>query len=253
MTYSRDKAAVMLTGVWACCLLGGCSGWDGTLQGLMRKLSGPSPKQQVAMAFDTEDPDLRREGIIGLSDRKWGLKEPYLKGYAAILKTDKNALVRAAAVRALGKAQDPNYLPDVTRSLDDESETVRQDAATALEEFVGEPAVGPLRKHAIEDSDKTVRAHCARALRNYRREDVYRTLVECLDDTAFAVRHQAHESLVALTGAELGYDPEPWQQTTLSEAPAAVEKTGSWWDRLRWRKKKPSTQPATQPGEAKGP
>jgi hypothetical protein len=254
MTQTKHRIAVMLTGVCASGLLSGCSGWDGTLDGLMRKFSGPTPKQQVAMAFDTEDPDQRREGIIGLSSHKWGLQEPYLKGYAAILKTDRNALVRAAAVRALGKAEDPNYLPAVAGALEDESETVRQDAGAALDGLIGPEAVEPLRKHALEDADKTVRANCARALRHYRRDDVYRGLVECLSDRSLAVRHQAHESLVALSGTDLGHEPEDWAKVSLSDVPAAEAggTSGSWWDRFRRKKKAPTTQPATQPAGPDG-
>ena len=81
-------------------LLSGCSGGQETSLGdAVRSMWGPSPKELVAWAFDPNDPDRRREGIIGLSSKDWGLKEPYLKGYAALLKTDKDPLVRAAAVR----------------------------------------------------------------------------------------------------------------------------------------------------------
>jgi hypothetical protein len=121
--------AAVLTG----CSKGGGEGGNVTLNSMVQKLSGPAPSQLVAWAFDPNDPDRRRQGVVGLSSKDWGLKEPYLKGYAALLKTDKDPLVRAAAVRALGRAQDPNYAPDITRALMDTDVTVRQDAATALD------------------------------------------------------------------------------------------------------------------------
>jgi len=239
--------------------LGGCgksgdvdsgSGKDWTLNALLKKLSGRSPSQSVAMAFDPNDADRRREGIVALSKKDWGLKEPYLKGYAAILRTDEDPLVRAAAVRALGKAADPNYVGDVSRALFDRVTFVRQDAAGALDKLIGETAIEPLRDRAAGDADQDVRAYCARALRHYRRDDVVQTLAKCLVDKAFSVRHEAHASLVALAGRDLGYDPQAWGNLALKGlGPAkAPEKRKSWWDRL-WRGfKKPPPKPTTQPG-----
>ena len=40
-----------------------------SLQNLIQKLSGPTPKQKVAMAFDPNDADRRRMGIIGLTEK----------------------------------------------------------------------------------------------------------------------------------------------------------------------------------------
>lgn len=221
-----------------------------TLQNFLKKLRGQSPKQNVAMAFDPNDADRRREGILALSERKWGLKEPYLKGYAAILKTDEDPLVRSAAVRALGKAKDPKYLDVVARSLLDRVVFVRQDAATALDGLVGDAAVGPLRDRAANDIDQDVRANCAKALRHYRRDDVAQTLVACLSDKAFSVRHEAHASLVELTGRDLGYEPQDWANVTLqAPSPDKPQKPDSWWDRLWRRRKKPTPPPPPKAGK----
>ncbi|MGB2819655.1 MAG: HEAT repeat domain-containing protein [Phycisphaerae bacterium] len=220
-----------------------------TLQKLLKKLSGRTPTENVAMAFDPNDPDLRRDGILGLSRKDWGLKEPYLKGYAAILRTDDDPLVRSAAVRALGKAKDPNYIEDVARSLFDPVAFVRQDAAAALDGLIGDVAVDPLRNRAVNDTDQDVRANCAKALRHYRRNDVVRTLAECMSDKAFSVRYQAHGSLVAVAGRDLGYDPQDWAGVALEGLPPKEpeKEPDSWWDRL-WRGlKKPAPKPAASP------
>jgi len=198
----------------------------------------------VAMAFDPNDPDRRREGIIGLSQHDYGLKEPYLEGYATLLRSDRDPLVRAAAVRALGKAQDPNYLPAVTAALSDPSVTVRQDAAAALGSLTGPAATGPLCRAALEDEDKLVRAHCAQALRHYRQQPVYDTLVKCLSDPAFAVRYEAHESLVALGGTDLGYDPRAWSRAGLPAKQAKGE-ARPWW---RWPRAGKSAPAGSQAG-----
>ena len=255
MRTHRHAAALTAACVAACALAGGCGNdaeaW--TLQGLLKKLSGSTPKQNVAMAFDPNDADRRREGILGLSEKGWGLREPYLKGYAAILRTDDDPLVRAAAVRALGKAKDPNYLEDVGRALFDKVDFVRQDAAAALDNLTGPAAVDPLCNRVLNDTNQDVRANCARALRHYRRQDALQTLIECLADKAFGVRYQAHQSLVALTGQDRGFDQEKWVGVTLPTAEAAPEEAGNWWDRL-WRiGRKPSPEPPGQesPAEAR--
>ncbi len=249
----------------ACCLLPiaslalsaavltGCSkGGDGEKLTLSQKLWGPPPSQLVAWAFDPNDPDKRRQGVVGLSAKSWGLKEPYLKGYAALLKTDKDPLVRAAAVRALGRAQDPNYAPDVTRALLDTDTTVRQDAATALDNVYNDGSAMALRSRAMSDADQDVRAGSCRALRHHHSIAVVRTLVDCLSDKAFSVRFQAHQSLVEVVGKDLGYDPESWSDVAgaraLSPQPAASSVAAPWWDWMRVSK--PSGEPTTRPAPA---
>jgi HEAT repeat protein len=220
-----------------------------TLQNLLKKLRGRTPRENVALAFDPNDPDLQRDAILALSKKDWGLKEPYLKGYAAILRTDEDPLVRSAAVRALGKAGDPKYMEDVARTLFDRVPFVRQDAAAALDDLVGDVAVEPLRNRAVNDTDQDVRANCARALRHYRRNDAVQTLVQCLSDKAFAVRYQAHASLAAIAGKDLGYEPQDWAGLALEGLPPATpaKEPGSWWDRL-WRGlRKPGAKPAPKP------
>jgi hypothetical protein len=253
MTGDVPKTVAMAACVVLAALAGGCKGGSSdspfTLQGMWGRLRGPTPSEQVAMTFDVEDPDRRREGILGLSSHDWGLREPYLKGYATILRTDTSPLVRSAAVRALGKARDPNYLPDVVAALSDAREAVRHDAAVALDSLPGPAAVEPLRTRARQDASQDVRAACAKALRHYPERDVLNTLVQCLGDEAFGVRWQAHESLVALSGQDRGYDAADWVDVALEGAPGPpARKQRPWWDLLGVTKPKPPEPPATQPG-----
>jgi hypothetical protein len=219
-----------------------------TFDGMMKKIVGPSAKDRVAMAFDPNDADRRREGVLGLSKHDWGLKEPYLKGYDALLRTDKEPLVRAAAARALGKAKDPTYLPSVAKALYDPAEPVRVDSAIALDSLTGEQAVEALRNRAVLDDSQDVRAAAAKALRHYRREDVVRTLMECLTDKAFSVRHQAHASLVEIVGQDLGYQPADWSAVA-GRPLAGPPKPASWWDRM-WQRSETPRKPESPPAAA---
>ena len=233
-------------------VLSGCSkGGDGGNVSMAEKILGPSPTKLVAWAFDPNDPDRRRQGVVGLSSKDWGLKEPYLKGYAALLKTDKDPLVRAAAVRALGRAHDPNYAPDVTRALMDTDVTVRQDAATALDKVYDNSSAPALRNRVLNDVDQDVRANSCRALRHHRNIAVARALVDCLSDKAFSVRYQAHGSLVEIVGKDLGYDGQNWADMVGAQtlAPKAAQPDKApWWDWMRVSK--PAGPPATRPASA---
>ncbi len=242
-------AAALLAGCEKSAGSGDSEEWTLDYQ-LKQLILGRPATDSVAMAFDPNDPDRRRQGILELSEEEWGLRERYLKGYAAILRTDGDPLVRAAAVRALGKAADPNYVENIARALFDEHLAVRQDAATALDNVHGEVAIDPLRNRAVNDVNQDVRAKSAMALRHYRREDVVRTLVECLGDKAFAVRYRAHQALVEILGEDRGYDPLAYRDVAVDGLPPAApeQDEATWWDRLWQRSRKPSDKPPGDEG-----
>lgn len=233
--------------------LSGCGDKAKTLDEAQRKLFGPPPKELVAMAFDPDDADRRREGIIGLSKKDWGLQEPYLKGYASLLKTDANETVRAAAARALGKARNLAYIDTLVDALFDESEMVRWDAALALDAptFVDRRqstrALRVLVDASAEDKSPDVRAAAAKVLRNYRRPEAVQALVKGLRDDKFVVRWQAHASLVELSGRDNGMNAADWagfvNELTAAPTPAAGK---PWWD---WAgvTNRPQPSPASQP------
>ena len=229
-----------------------------TLQNLYKKLAGPSPQQQVAMAFDPDNADNRREGIILLSRKDWGLQEPYLKGYAGLLAADDHPLVRCAAVRALGKAGDPKYFKDIVEAMSDESPAVRWDATVAIDHILpavretggqAELAFRPLQNHVTKDPSTDVRTAAAKALRHFRKPGSVQALVDCLDAAEMGLRYQAHLSLVELTGQDHGYDAAAWRpllKGDLEFAPAPEPKR-RWWD---WtRRKKKAAEATTQPDE----
>jgi len=221
----------------------GCGGDKSPrLQSLAEKMKGRSPAEMVAMAFDPDDADNRRQGVTELSSRSWGLQEPYLKGYATMVRNDDDPLVRSAAVRALGKAGDLTYLPDVVAALEDDEPSVRWDAAVALDSLVGPEAVDPLRRHAVEDEALDVRASAARALRHYPTPEVVAMLKRCLRDRDFSVRYQARASLAAIMGRDFGYEPGRWPEDPAAVPPAPKR---SWWDRVRGRKATPA-EPAAE-------
>jgi len=227
-----------------------------TLQNWFRSLRRPSPSEQVAMAFDPDDADRRREGIVLLSRHDWGLQEPHLKGYAKLLAMDDDASVRCVAARALGKSGSVKYLPNLIAALEDESPPVRWDAAVAIGRVLPNclsspdktvPAIKPLRRHAMSDSSLNVRVSCIETLRYLRKREVLETLLRCFVDPNFTVRHQAHESLVYLAGCDLGLEVEDWEPILEKGIPATrpAKPSRPWWKRLRRKKPSKPKVPAT--------
>ena len=223
-----------------------------SLQNVLTGFMAPSPRQQVVMAFGHNDPDKRREGVVLLANNSWGLKEPCLAGYATLLKVDDNAMVRSTAVRALGKAGEAKYLPDIVACLSDVSAMVRWDAAVALDEVLGEAAIKPLQEHAVTDTSVDVRIACIKALRHYRSGEVIYTLLECMKDRAFGVRYQARTLLVELTGCDFGYKPDDWSVLASGPLPPirpvpSKRPARPWWDFLGVTQKRTRSDSDSEP------
>ena len=188
-------------------ILGGCNFNDtvrDAYQWVLNPSVGSSAQEQIALAFDTEDADRRREGILALSERPGGLAEPYLKAYA-VLAEDPDPLVRCTAIGALGRAGDATYLDVIVQAL--------TDADLRVANVHGPEAVKPLRKHAATDPEADIRARCVRALGGYRTKPVLDTLVAALDDEEYGVRYTARQTLAAMTGEDAAYDRRAWRRT----------------------------------------
>lgn len=217
---------VFTYGVAACLLasllLAGCEKEGGKYY-----LSGTSPLEKDPVGAATSpDPDNRAAAIIAWSNHDWGLKGPYLKYYSVALKSDESPVVRGVAVRALGKAGDKAYLPNVIAALNDESPAVRADATAALNQLGGEAAIDPLCQAAMQDKSLDVRVGAIWALRHYRTPQALRTLLKALNDETFAISYQAHAALVEVAAGDWGYDVSTWENVLgkwlTAPAPAAT-------------------------------
>jgi HEAT repeat protein len=198
---------------------------------LSERTWGVGKKRMVDLATDPDDADRRRLGIALLSDKEWGRREPYLAWFANRLEVDRNAPVRAVSARALGRAGEAKYLPQLVKALGDSSAMVRCDAAVALASVRGEEAVAPLRKAAAEDASLDVKCAAIRALRHYPRPEVVASLVYCLSDDSFEVRQQAHAALVEMTGRDMGTEAGDWSGAAGGKTPLrAPAWNRPWWD-----------------------
>jgi len=223
-----------------------------TMRDILSRTRGPSEKELVRDMLVSPDPDVRRASIAELSSRKHGCEEPYLKGYAALVK-DPDPLVRGEALRALGKGGDAKYAPEVIGALEDNHAKVRWDAAAALDAMPTKSAIPQLTYALLNDPSTDVRVASARALRRHRRVSVVETLLKAMDDVEFAVRFQSAESLREMTGEDMGTDPVKWRNALANRTdlfPGEPPKR-RWWRRAP--KEKPIEAPATQPATPKRP
>ena len=201
---------------------------------LMRDWLGPSRKTLAAKVFNMQaDTDQRREAMVTMSERYWGLNSSALKGYALIAATDdEHVTLRCIAVRALGRAgkKAVGFTDEILVALNDKSADLRWDAAVTLDAVVSDAAIKPLQTHATADISPEVRVACVKALRHYRLPEVAATLVEKMDDPDYAVRRQGHLSLVEIVGRDLGPEATDWLAVTKKMPPLLPPKPGRpWW------------------------
>lgn len=208
----------------------------------------PTPSEAVAMMFDREDADQRREGINWLSAAPFGGEEAYVESYRLFF-NDPDPSVRAACAQALGQhgsVDDANLLVVM---LGDENPQVRWQAANGLRKIHNPAAIEPLAA-LTSDEDETnadVRQAAADALGQYADLSVFNALARALEDRNYAVIAAAHRSLVTLTGHDAGLDPRDWAAWSDQNAGnlfadqqvytfAPYQKPRGWTDTVRfWR------------------
>ena len=81
----RSVRRACLTLLCLSALTGGCGNPRAEFS-ILGRLFGPGGPEMVEMILDVEDADRRREGITLLSEKDWGLRDPYLKYFALTLR-----------------------------------------------------------------------------------------------------------------------------------------------------------------------
>ena len=95
-----------------------------------------SPAEAARDALDPYNPDLRREGVVLLSNAPFGGVEAYMKMYRDYVENDPDPLVRGAAITAL--------LIDSTDAYERLAEDFGAEGMKGLEEeLLGDPSLAP--------------------------------------------------------------------------------------------------------------
>ena len=193
----------------AAALLAGCVAWE-------IPLLGESNETYIERLKPSTPPDLRREAILKLKEQ--GKSEPpevrakILEILKAIITDPKeDVLTKSAAIAAASELGGGVVAPALVDALNDPYAIVRIDAAHALGRMALPSTREPLIRALREDPYSAVRLAAARSLRNFRSGDVIVALIETLDDPERAVAYTAWESLRRITGENLGYQRQAWQ------------------------------------------
>lgn len=197
------------------------------------------------MALEAENADERRQGVRGLAASSDGKSDWAIKVYDTIARTDVNAMVRCAAVKALipvaGAEQVPTtlkLLASSTRAIEDvrpANGPVRWEAAKlllaivdsrAFEEHQRTDIVQTLLERLARDKDRNVRLTAIDTLAYFAQSPVPQALIDVLEEDDFAIQRAAEKSLIALTGRTHHHDARAWRNW-LAQAADPFEHAGT--------------------------
>ena len=200
-----------------CMLLSvGCDTVSEDFNDFVESFKPPSPFEAATWASDFNDPGKQRRGIVLISNSYFGGSEPNLKLYRLLVASDTDQLVdplvRAAALRALGRWGEPEDAKLIAPYLQDESyEQIRLEAAKSLQRLHEESVEGAIWRQLVDDEEvESVRIELAIALGQYPSDASFQALVRSLDDRSLALNLAAADSLRVLTGENYGLDGPFW-------------------------------------------
>src|SRR5678816_4886273 len=84
-------------------LVAGCDTIGQDVGDLSSSFMPPKPADAARMMLDPHDPDKRREGTVLIANSPFGGAEVYLRAYRDYIQHETNPLVKAEAIRALGR------------------------------------------------------------------------------------------------------------------------------------------------------
>ncbi len=229
------------------------------LSNLGEVLMPMTPNQAARLMVDPHDPDNRRRGTVLIANSPFGGTDSYVAVYRDRTLHERNPLVKAASISALGRFGEPDDAPAIAASLESDNFQVRWESAKALQR-IHNPAVIPalvavLRK---EHEHPDIRVAAASALGQYPQDRVFQSLLGALDAPELAVNLAARRSLRTLTGEDVGPDPTDWLRWYNStEKPFAgrleyhyptYQRQRSWLEKLAFWSSKPFEEPAVPAG-----
>ncbi len=245
-------------------LLAGCVAED--FNAISDSFSPPTPGEAARMASNRYDADERREGLTLLANAPFGGTPTYVEYYRMYVVEEHDPLVRAAAIKALGRFGAPEdaiiIIPWLSR-VTSESVQVRREAALALQRLHN-PTVVPdlLRSLADEGEEGGVRSPVATALGQYPEGRVLSGLMLALQANKLSINLSAAESLHLLTGQSFGIDGYAWVDWYSLQAKGGInpftgqlayqyptyQRQERWWDKLAFWEQRPRERPGVPAG-----
>ena len=189
----------------------GCDTISEDFNDFMQGIDPPSPFEAAVWAADFNDPGLQRRGVVLLSNAAFGGERPYLELYGTLTQESPDPLVRAAAIRALGRWGSPADAPIIADQLGSEFTPVRLEAAIALQRIHEPSVVDRIWRRLVDETEnESVRIELAIALGQYPTDSAFQALCLALDERSLALNLAAADSLRVMTGHDFGLDGPAW-------------------------------------------
>ena len=213
--------------------------------------------QWLDQALEAKEADDRRRGVVGLSESRDGRSDWAMKVYDTIARTDRDAMVRCAALQAMTPSAGAREVPTAVGLLSQERSkeirpapaAVRWEAAKLLLDIVRHGTYDVSGRKSIQDAfvertradkDRNVRLTAIDALGYFPEKAVADTLVDVLDsEEDFALVHAAELSLILLTGQTHDHSAKAWRawfaETKEPFATAGAYPQAPELNRSRWQ------------------
>jgi hypothetical protein len=192
-------------------LASGCETIGQDLGDVTSALHSVKPSEAAVMMMDPYDADNRRLGTVLISNSTFGGVDVYVKAYRDMVLNEHDPIVKAMAIRALGRHGQPEDATRILPNLHHESVQVRWESAKALQRLHNPAAVNDLLRVLRNDREQSdVRIAAATALGQYSEDRVFQGLIAALDVRELAVNRAAERSLHTLTSQSLGLNSSVW-------------------------------------------
>jgi hypothetical protein len=207
----RAATATLAIGAAICAAGTGCETIGSDLRAFGESFAPPSPSQAAAWAVDTTDSENMRRGISLLSNSVFGGTEAYVKLYRFYVQEERDPLVQAASIEALGRHGTPDDALIISDRLDSSFFQVRLAAANALQRLHNPRVAERMWRRLISEQEESdVRVELAIGLGQYPRDDVFQALATALDQSELAVNLASLDSLRLLTTQDYGMNRRQW-------------------------------------------
>jgi len=190
----------------------GCE--TGTADRWIKERLSSTPTAVRVIQIESEQPDMRREAVMAVAaDRGVRAVPSVVKLFSLVARTDKDPMVRSAAVRGLVNMQGDGIADTLGYVLlHDRNQFVRCDAAQALGNRVPPEHADALAEALRTDASGDVRLAAAEALRQFKDKAAAEALVAAVQDPSIAVAYRSWEGLRYMTGQNLPREAAAWKQ-----------------------------------------
>ncbi|MEK6643749.1 MAG: hypothetical protein AABZ08_07550 [Planctomycetota bacterium] len=187
-------------------------------------------REWMDLALEASSADERRRGVIGLARSADAGSDWAMKVFDTIARTDKDAMVRSAAVRAMWPHANDVQVVTLLKILGSAKEhysdvraatgPVRWSAAQVLLAIINDSRYHEEQRPEIvrvlidrlgNNSDRNVRLIATEALAYFAERPIPSALATAMEEEDFAIQRAAENSLIALTGVTHHYDAKAWK------------------------------------------